>query len=74
MAWTNEVPTFVAGEPGFAAKLNQLSEALRETRAALDEATAPLDEEAPADEADADVEAVEDEPAKPARSRKTAAK
>lgn len=30
-----EIPVFVKGEPGFAAKLNQLGMALQETRAAM---------------------------------------
>jgi predicted trehalose synthase len=47
MAKFTEVPTFVRGEPGFAAKLNQLGAAVREVQAALtakEEATPALPE------------------------------
>jgi hypothetical protein len=36
-----EVPVFVKGEPGFAAKLNQLGDVLREVIAALSEEATP---------------------------------
>lgn len=55
-----KIPTFVAGEPGFAAKLNELAAALRETQELIVEIT--------------EEEIVEDEKPKAApRGRKTAA-
>lgn len=37
--WKHNVPTFKKGEPGFADKLNQLADAVRETRAELNKLT-----------------------------------
>lgn len=48
MANFTEVPVFIKGEPGFAAKLNQLGTAVREIQEAL---TAQAEEPAPAAEA-----------------------
>lgn len=49
MASFTEVPEFIKGEPGFAAKLNQLGKAVREIQEALtaQEAPAPVVESAP---------------------------
>ena len=49
MASFTEVPVFIKGEPGFAAKLNQLGTAIREIQDALTarEAEAPVAAEAP---------------------------
>ena len=58
-----EIPTFTPGEPGFAAKLNKLGEALRETREIIIEIT---EEEI--------VEEIEDKPKAAPRGRKAAAK
>jgi hypothetical protein len=48
MAKFSEIPVFVKGEPGFAAKLNQLGTVLGEVIAALEEApAAPAPKAAP---------------------------
>jgi hypothetical protein len=48
MANFTEVPVFVKGEPGFAAKLNQLGAAVREIQEALTaQAEQPVAAEAP---------------------------
>lgn len=52
MAQFSEIPVFVAGEPGFAAKLNQLGRVLGEVIEALDTPTpastpAPVARKAP---------------------------
>ena len=39
--WKHNVPTFKKGEPGFADKLNQLADALRETRTELNKLQEP---------------------------------
>lgn len=49
MAKFSEIPVFVAGEPGFAAKLNQLGRVLGEVIEALETpAPAPAGRKAPA--------------------------
>jgi hypothetical protein len=47
MAKFSEIPVFVKGEPGFAAKLNQLGKVLGEVVAALEAAPAPTVKAAP---------------------------
>lgn len=70
----HEVPTFVAGEPGFAAKLNQLGNALRETRELIIEISEEEVIEEVADGAEPAAEAAEEKPKAAPRGRKAAAK
>jgi outer membrane murein-binding lipoprotein Lpp len=65
MAEFKEVPTFVRGEPGFAAKLNQLAEAVRELQKAVSTLHGVVEALAPAEAVEAP---------KPATRRKATAK
>lgn len=65
-----EIPSFTPGEPGFAAKLNQLAGALRETQEIIVE----ISEEEVIEEAEPAAEAAEEKPKAAPRGRKAAEK